>query len=222
VLEHLRIPASRVDRVRTVPCGVDARFRPRGDRDAPAPTGRPRDILYVGRSDPYKNLLGLVDAVAQVRARRSLDVRLRIAGPPDPRYPAPQARAHELGLTDHVQWLGYLADPALVEAYQAADLLVLPSRYEGFGLPVLEAMACGTPVVCSDRSSLPEVAGDAALLVDPDDTTALADAIARVLSDAALAADLRQRGLARARAFTWRRTAEATRSIYQQAHDLKT
>ena len=106
--------------------------------------------------------------------------------------------------------------PAL---YSAATAFVFPSLYEGFGLPVLEAMACGTPVICSNTSSLPEVAGAAALLVDPLDTAALADALRHVLTDGDLRADLRRRGLAQAARFTWTQTAAATLAVYrQEAH----
>jgi glycosyltransferase involved in cell wall biosynthesis len=112
-----------------------------------------------------------------------------------------------------------VAEADLPALYAGAQLFVFPSLYEGFGLPVLEAMACGAPVVCSNTSSLPEVAGDAALLVDPLDVNALAAAIGRVLGDAALADDMRQRGLRQAARFTWAHTAQQTLAVYRsQTH----
>jgi glycosyltransferase involved in cell wall biosynthesis len=104
--------------------------------------------------------------------------------------------------------------PELVAAYGQADVLVMPSWYEGFGLPVLEAMACGLPVVAANRASLPEVVGDAGLLVEPDDLDGIAGAVTRIVADPALRADLRQRGLKRASEFTWERTAERTLAVY--------
>jgi len=121
-----------------------------------------------------------------------------------------------LGLLDDVLFPGFIAAEELPWWYRGATLFVYPSRFEGFGLPVLEAMASGTPVITSNVSSLPEVAGDAALLVDPDDTAALSDAIASLLSDAALRERLRSSGLQRAATFSWNRTAAETIRVYRQ------
>ncbi len=181
------------------------------------PDSNVRTLLYVGRFDPYKNLVGLVEIFAEARKHTRLDLRLRVVGTPDPRYPEPQQRAAALGLLPWIDWRGYCAGGDLAREYAAADVFVLPSRYEGFGLTVLEAMACGTPVVCSDRASLPEVAGDAALLCDPDDIGGFAGAILRVLTDANLAENLAARGRERARTFTWARTARATLAVYEAA-----
>lgn len=197
-------------RVTVIPEAADARFRP---------SDRPRDgrtILFVGRRDPYKNLPLLIEAFARVRAECP-EAQLRVIGPPDPRYPEPEARATELGVAGAIEWSGYREFEELVEAYQTAAVFAMPSRYEGFGLPALEAMACGTPVVCSDVASLPEVVGDAALLVPPNDVEALAAALTRVLREPALAAELRARGLARAASFSWRRAAEETLRVYERA-----
>jgi len=122
----------------------------------------------------------------------------------------------ELGLGDRVHFAGYVHDADLPALYGGADLFVFPSLYEGFGLPPLEAMACGTPVVCSNAASLPEVVGDAAVTVDPYDVDALAEAMQRVLADRDLREDLRARGLARARQFTWERTARETLAVYRE------
>ena len=212
VIEQFRILAPRQDDVIAVPNGVAPEYVA-----VVKPPRAPKTILYVGRFDPYKNVPKLMEAFARLRQIASFDVRLKVVGPPDPRYPEGQRRAKELGLDPWIDWAGYAADGALVTAYQQADLFVLLSKYEGFGLTLLEAMACGTPVVCSNRSSLPEVAGDAALLVDPDDTEAAAQAMARALSDDALRADLRAKGLKQAMKFTWTRTAAMTMKAYEQA-----
>jgi alpha-1,3-rhamnosyl/mannosyltransferase len=212
VLQHLDVPAARHDRVVTIPEAADDAFRPAA---TPATRTRPR-ILYVGRRDPYKNVSGLIEAFAKVRAR-GLDAVLKIIGSDDPRYPDAPIRARELGVYEHIEWAGYVSDRDLPAHYQDADVFALVSKYEGFGLTVLEAMGCGTPVVCSNISSLPEVAGDAALTVDPNDTDAIAAALARVLTDSALAADLGRRGIARAAQFSWQRTAELTLAAYERA-----
>jgi glycosyltransferase involved in cell wall biosynthesis len=211
VIEHLGIPAERHGDVIAVPNGVAPEYVPSEKRK-----GAEKLILYVGRFDPYKNVTGLIEAFAKVRERSKTPVRLRIIGPADPRYPEAPARARQLGLDPFIAWDGYVSDEGLVKAYQNADVFVLLSFYEGFGLTVVEAMACGTPVVCSIRSSLPEDAGAAALMVDPGDTGQAADAIVRVLEDAKLAADLREKGVRQAARFTWTRTATMTLKVYEK------
>jgi glycosyltransferase involved in cell wall biosynthesis len=119
-----------------------------------------------------------------------------------------------MGLAGDVTFTGYVPDEELPALYAAADALLMPSLYEGFGFPLLEAMACGTPVVCSRASSLPELAGDAALLVDPDDSEAFAAAITRLIQEPQLASTLRQRGLLHARQFTWEAAARQTSQLY--------
>jgi len=121
-----------------------------------------------------------------------------------------------LELEHYVRFTGYVEEEDLPALYNGADLFVFPSLYEGFGLPVLEAMACGTPVVTSNTSSLPEVAGDAALLVDPYDVEEIATAMRRILEDEALTAELRAKGLARAKEFSWERTARETIAVYEK------
>ena len=213
ILEQLRIPANAADKVHTVYNGVSERYTP-ATTEAAAPTA-PYTLLYVGRADPYKNVDTLIRALARVRTESSLPARLVIAGSPDPRYPQAMELAKELHLTDAVTWTGYLTDQALVDAYRAADLLVHPSRYEGFGLQIVEAMACGTPVVSSNGGSLPEVAGDAGILVDPDDTKGFATAITRVLTEPGLAATMRKKGVQQAAAFTWEAAARKTLAVYE-------
>ena len=200
-------------RIRVAADGVDARYVPGGEK--PSARGEPKTILYVGRSDPYKNLPGVVAVLARLIAA-GVNVRLRIAGPPDARYPEAADLAQRLNVVSHVEWPGYLDEAGLLRAYQEADALVLLSRYEGFGLPVLEAMACGTPVVCSNVASLPEVAGAAARLVAPEDLAGAAAALQQVLTDPAEAARLRAAGLERAREFSWRTAADAVLQTYAE------
>jgi len=198
-------------RVVAIPNGVAPHYQP-----VAPPQNSPRRILFVGRFDPYKNVIGLLTAFDLLRQQMPGAVRLVLAGTPDPRYPEPVNFARRRGLDKDIEWLGYVSGAQLVAAYQQADVFVLPSRYEGFGLPVVEAMACGTPVVCSAVSSLPEVAGDAALLITPDDAAGIAAAIRRVLEEPGLAAAMREKGLRRAAEFSWRRVAEQTRAVYEQ------
>lgn len=170
-------------------------------------SGDDQYVLYVGNLLPHKNILGLLDAVAILRRRRP--VRLVIRGEGRPAYVrAVHARVETLGLERVVSFLGYTTEKAMRELYTGAACVVLPSLGEGFGLPVLEAMACATPVVTAAVSSLPEVAGDAALMVNPHDSLEVAEAMFRILTDPDLAGDLRERGLRRAGEFTWHRTGE--------------
>ena len=211
IVRLLGIPEGRIA---VAADGVDARHAPGGEK--PSARGGPRTVLYVGRCDPYKNLPGLVEAFARL-VRAGVDARLRIVGSPDARYPEAGETARRLGVADRVEWSGYLDDAGLLKAYQDADVLALLSRYEGFGLPVIEAMACGTPVVCSNAASLPEVAGAAARLVEPDDVAGAAAALREVLTDAGTAARLRAAGFAQAQKFSWRTAAEAVLRIYGEA-----
>jgi glycosyltransferase involved in cell wall biosynthesis len=175
-------------------------------------------ILYVGALESRKNLPRLLEAYARLR-KWSARWKLVIVGARKWKFTPIFEAVQRLGLEPHVHFTDYVADEDLPALYRGAELFAFPSLYEGFGLPVLEAMACGTPVVTSNRSSLPEVAGDAALLVDPLDVEAIAGAMQRVLADEALAAGLREIGLARAAQFTWERTARETVAVYKKAID---
>ncbi len=173
-------------------------------------------ILYVGSVEPRKNLLRLLEAYQEVR-KWSQSWRLVIVGARNYWKSSPVAqKVKDLGLEGQVKFTGYIPDEDLPALYNGADLFCFPSLYEGFGLPVLEAMACGTPVVTANSSSLPEVAGEAALLVDPYNVTELAAAMRRVLEDPALAEDLRQKGLERVKQFTWEKTARETIAVYEK------
>jgi alpha-1,3-rhamnosyl/mannosyltransferase len=156
----------------------------------------------------------LVEAFAAVSARTS-GIDLVIAGQWDERYPQAKELVERLNLKDRVRFIGPVKDDDLPALYGGAHLFVFPSEYEGLGLPIIEAMACGAPVVCGNRSSLPEVAGDAALLCDPHDVAALARALEQASSDGRLRAALQQRGLARAAQFTWEQAATQTLNMYR-------
>jgi glycosyltransferase involved in cell wall biosynthesis len=147
-----------------------------------------------------------------------VDLPLLLAGAPGWLYDDIMKRVNELKLQEHVHFLGTVAaNTALRGLYNLAIMLAHPAYYEGFGLTVLEAMACGTPVICSNAGSLPEVAGDAALLIPPEDTEAWAAAMYRLLNDAELQADLRARGLRQAARFSWEKAAQETLAVYRQA-----
>ena len=174
-------------------------------------------VLYVGNVKPHKNLERLLDAFRLLRQTSGLeDLKLVIIGDAISKYAALRRATHHYNLHKFVRFLGFLPDETLAIVYRLAGVFVFPSLYEGFGLPPLEAMASGTPVVTSNVSSLPEVVGDAALLVDPTDPVAIADAMRRVLTEPTLAAELSARGLARARTFSWAQAASRIHEIYQQ------
>lgn len=219
VVRQLRMAPGRIDRVHVVHCGVAPAFLGMaGDAARYGRTAAPeRTVLYVGRADPYKNLVGLIEAFARLLKSVVGPLVLLIVGPPDPRYPEAAERARVLGVETAVRWTGYVGEMELVRLYKSASMLVLPSRYEGFGLPVVEAMATGTPVICSDIPVLREVGGDAALFVNPDDIAGLADAMKMVLVDRLKADSLRARGLDRARLFSWGETARKTLGVYEAA-----
>ena len=175
-----------------------------------------RFVLYVGNIKPHKNLVRVVEAFSGLRKRGFDDLTLLIIGDEISKLPALRRAVHSHKLHKHVRFLGHLPDDTLAILYRLAAVFVFPSLYEGFGLPPLEAMACGAPVVTSNVSSLPEVTGDAAVLVDPYDVGSIADGIARVLSDPALREDMRVKGMARAREFSWERSVARTREIYRE------
>jgi glycosyltransferase involved in cell wall biosynthesis len=200
------------DRVVAIHLGVAPSFSPSVDpTERPALDGRPLRLLAVGALQPRKNLVRLLEAVRIIG--RDIPVLLRIVGPDG--FQANEIRARLAGSAE-MEVVGYVADEALAGLYRWADMLVYPSIYEGFGLPVIEAMACGTPVVTSTGGSLPEVAGDAAIIVDPLDVTAIADGIRQVAEDRVLADSMRARGLLRAAEFTWEATARRQLEVYRE------
>ncbi len=219
VMEHLGLTEERVV---TVPNGVGPNLQPSAITEAEPETTQnqlpARYVLSVGTLEPRKNLVRLFQAVRLLAERPATrDIVLLHAGGYGWLADDVVRAAQATGLRGRVRLLGYVPDEHLAQLYRRARLLAYPSLFEGFGLPVLEAMASGCPVVTSDRSSLPEVAGDAAVLVDPESTEAIAEAIGRVWEDDTLARDLAMRGLARARQFSWERTARLTADVYEQA-----
>ena len=178
-----------------------------------SPPGEPY-FLFVGRFDPYKNIAGLIEAFHPLK-RDFPGVKLVVAGRPDDRYPQPLESARRLGLKDSVIFSGYLTEADLKIFYSRARALVLPSFYEGFGLPVLEAFACGCPVITGRVASLPEICQDAAILVDPRSSAELKTAMEKILIQKGLREELISRGYARAKFFTWEKTAEKTAAVYR-------
>jgi glycosyltransferase involved in cell wall biosynthesis len=221
VIARLGVPA---ERVRTVYCGVDPRFKPlpaaevaafRRRKDLPE-----RFVLFLGTIEPRKNVSRLVDAFAQLLAadpETTSDLYLVVAGDKGWFSEPVFAQVEGLGLEDRVFFPGYVSEDEKVLWYNAATCFCYPSLYEGFGLPPLEAMACGVPVITSNVSSLPEVVGDAGLTVPPGDTAVLCEALRRLIVNPALRAELAQRGRVRARRFSWAQAARQTVGVYRLA-----
>ena len=172
-------------------------------------------FLYIGRHDPYKNISRLISAFANLPSNH--EYQLWLAGPSDDRYtPNLKKQVQELGLTDQVKFLDYVPYDDLPKIISGAIALVFPSLWEGFGLPVLEAMACGTPVITSNLSSLPEVAGDAGILIDPYRVAEITDAMQAIANDTGLRSHLSQLGLARASQFSWEKTGQQTVEVLKR------
>ncbi len=206
-------------RIDVVPLGLGAVRReeplPEAETRARFDLGTRRVLLSLSAKRPHKNVLALIGALARIAPEeRPL---LVVPGYSTEHELELRARADTLGVADDVRFPAWVSTPDLEGLWSIAHAFVFPSLYEGFGLPVLEAMARGIPVACSNTSSLPEVAGDAALLFDPHDEAAIATALQRLLGDHVLAADLRTRGLERVREFTWERTARLTLESYTRA-----
>jgi glycosyltransferase involved in cell wall biosynthesis len=213
-----RVPRARI---RVVPNGLTPGMTPHGKEESAAAVRRAfgiRDpyILYLGVLEPNKDLHTLIRAMAATSAAFRRTHQLVIAGSINWFRPVLEEEADRLAIGERVRFLGFVPDAVLPTLYSGASASVSPCPLEGFGFPVLESMACGTPGIVVDAGSLPEVAGDAALRVPPSDPDAMASAIERVATDADLAADLRKRGLARCREFSWERTAKMTLEVYRE------
>ena len=226
----LQIPASRIQVVYNAPDPNFCRSSADGLNYAwPAEIQRVLDryrihypfLLYVGRTNPQKNIPRLVEAFAVLRGElqehpRYKDLRLIVIGDEIARHPALRHAVIQSRVEDSVRFLGFVPIETLRAFYQAASAFVFPSLYEGFGLPPLEAMACGTPVVCSHVSSLPEVVGDAALIVNPENVFDIARGMREVLLNPALRTELIERGIQQARLFSWERTAAQVLQNYEE------
>ncbi len=211
------------DRITVIGAGVEPCFRPVTDQGTldgvrvryQLPT---RFILSVSTLEPRKNFTGLIAAFSQLTATARgsplADLHLVIAGGRGWLYDDIFAAAEASPVRERIHFAGFVADEDLPALYSLADLFAFPSYYEGFGIPVLEAMACGAPVVCADNSSLPEVAGDAALLVEATNQNALTEAMHRLLTDSSLRAELIERGLRQARKYTWEEAAQRLINVY--------
>ena len=215
----IRLYGLPAERIVTVPNGIGSEMQPLPPDEVAEfrrEQGLPEDfLLFLGTLQPRKNLETLLRAYATIT--NDVDWPLIVAGGTGWQYDRIFQLVRQLELVERVRFVGYVAGTQLPLWYNAATLFVYPSLYEGFGLPVLEAMACGTPVIAANTSSLPEVAGDAGLLVDPRSVRGLASTMLMVARDGELRQQLGQRGRERAREFSWTRTAELTVEVYRQA-----
>lgn len=212
------------DKVEAIHLGVDELFKPvedqallrrfRAERRLPE-----KYLLYVGTLEPRKNVERLVEAYAQLRRERAIPHKLVLGGAKGWLYDRIFGRVRQLGLEDDVLFTSYIPYNELPLWYNCADIFIYPSLYEGFGLPPLEAMACGTPVVTSSASSLPEVVGSAAITVDPLDVNALAAAVGRVLENTGLRQQLSAEGSRQAARFSWEKMAICTLGLYRRVLD---
>jgi glycosyltransferase involved in cell wall biosynthesis len=217
ILRYFRIPEAKINVIYNA---IDERY---GESPSPDEVERVQDryqlnapyVLYAGNIKPHKNLERLIEAFHTLRQDPDLaHVKLLIIGDEISKYATLRRAVHKYKLHKHVRFFGFVSDKTLAVLYRLARVFVFPSLYEGFGLPPLEAMASGTPVITSNVSSLPEVVGDAALLIDPHDPGAIAEAMRRVLMDSDLREELRQKGFTRVRQFSWERSIRRVREIY--------
>lgn len=219
IMEALKISE---DKINVTYMGVDKIFHPRHDRREILKIKKRigikgNFILSVANSHPHKNLPRLIQAYYILRRNKEITHQLLLAGNPGRDHLELLRMVKKLGVAQKVIFTGYIPHHQMPLVYQAADLFVFPSLYEGFGLPILESMACGTPVVSSNAASLPEVVGGAGILVDPYDANEMAGAMSRVLTDKKLVGTLVKEGLKHSKKFSWAETAKQTLAVYQKA-----
>lgn len=219
IVRYLKIPESKV---KVIYEGVNENYHPVKNESRLRKVKEryktsEKFIFYIGQWKPYKNILRLMRAFHRLKMKTGIPHKLLIGGRKDPNYGEIPALARNLGLEKDIIFTGYIPEEDLPVLYSAAKLFIFPSLYEGFGLPVLEAMACGIPVVSSNTSSLPEIAGDAAILVNPYSIEEIAQAMQEGLRDEKLRKKLIQKGLARTRLFVWEKTSRETLQVYEQA-----
>ncbi len=217
IVERLGIAPSKVS---VIYCGVGPQFRTQdhqqcADRISQAFSIQKPYLLYVGNLKPHKNIARLLRAMTLLRERKQGDIQLLVVGDDAVWKPALVEECRRLGLQEMVKFVSFVSEDVLPVVYAGAELVIQPSTLEGFGLPVLEAMACGTPVVCSNAASLPEVGGDAAEYFDPYSVEDMAGAIERVLSSGTRQAELRQKGLLQATRFRWDECVRQHAKIYR-------
>ena len=218
IIKHVGYPE---DQITVIPNAVDHNnYCVRRDREVIKKLGIPETqkvILYVGSEQPRKNVPFLLKAISELK-KKLPDIKLLKIG--TPQVPGAREKLIELietlGIEKEVIFVGSVSENDLPKYYNAADLFVFPSLYEGFGLPPLEAMACGTPVITSNLTSLPEVVGDSAITIDPYDVNAFAEAMYNLLTDEKLREQMINKGLRRAQLFNWEKSAEETLKVYQQ------
>jgi glycosyltransferase involved in cell wall biosynthesis len=218
ILKFFHVPPEKIV---VTPNAIDDRFNVEPDAEHVKQIGERYQlsqayILYVGNIKPHKNLERLIEAFHLVRSQGRSELELLIIGDEISKLKSLRRAVHRHDLHRYVRFHGFVPQETLAVLYRLASVFVFPSLYEGFGLPPLEAMACGTPVVTSNVSSLPEVVGDAAVLVDPYSPEAIAEGILKVLSSAHLRADMRQRGFARVKQYSWERSVARVREVYEE------
>jgi len=221
ILHHCPWMRKDEGKIRVVHNGVGEEFSPASVRPAPLweTWGVDRYILYLGVLAKNKNIFRLLEAYAELVRRQPQSPPLVLGGKREPSLADPIPVAQRLGIGQRVHFLGYVPQEALPDLYRGAELFVLPSLHEGFGIPVLEAMASGIPVVASRISAIPEVAAEAAVLVDPTRPEEIARGMERVLLDSRLREGLVARGIERARHFSWKKGAQQVLSLYRELHE---
>lgn len=218
IIDHYQVPENKIS---AIPIGPGAGAQPITMEDArleAAALGLSPDrpyMLAVGNVQPRKNLVRLIEAFTELVSVRGHDLDLVIVGPQ--RFRAEDIVRSSGQVSERVRFTGYVTDRQLAACYRCSSVFVLPSLYEGFGLPALEAMAHGVPTACSNAGALPEICGEAAIMFDPLSVEAIVEAVNRILTDSALRERLRLAGPARAQEFSWQRTAELTFEAYKKA-----